>query len=532
MGDFNGWSKQSHPLARVGSSGIWEGFLPGIAQGAVYKYHVVSKLRGYRADKADPFAVRQEVPPRTGSVVWDLDYAWDDAEWMEGRAAKNSLDGADVDLRGPRRLLAPQERGEGRLPDVSGARAGARRLRGADGVHARRAPAGDGASLLRLLGIPDHRVLRSDLPLRHAAGPDVPGGHPAPPRHRRDPRLGAFALSLRRARPRLLRRHLSLRARGPAAGLPPRLEDADLQLRPRRGAQLPPLVGALLARALPRRRPARRRRGLDAAPGLLAQGRRVGRQPLRRPGEPRCDGLPAPLERGGLRALSGRADDGRGVDDLAHGVAPDVRRRPRVRNEVGPRLDARHARLPRRGPDLPQVRPQQAHVPDGVRRQRELSAAAVARRGRARQVLAGGQDAGRRLAEARQREAPARRPVRAARQEAALHGRRVRPVARVGPRPRARLESARASAAPRRAAVRRGPEPALPRRAGPLRARRGRAGRLRVGRLPRRRRERALVSAQGKDGPRSGARRLQLHARPAAGLPRRRAARRHVARSF
>jgi 1,4-alpha-glucan branching enzyme len=91
MGEFNGWSKQSHPLARLSSSGIWEGFLPGIARGAVYKYHVVSKLRGYRADKADPFAVRHEVPPDTGSVVWDLDYEWDDAEWMEGRAGKNSL---------------------------------------------------------------------------------------------------------------------------------------------------------------------------------------------------------------------------------------------------------------------------------------------------------------------------------------------------------------------------------------------------------------------------------------------------------
>ena len=91
MGEFNGWSKQSHPLARVGSSGIWEGFLPGIGKGAVYKYHVVSKLRGYRADKADPFAVSSEVPPDTGSVVWDLAYTWEDGEWMEGRAAKNSL---------------------------------------------------------------------------------------------------------------------------------------------------------------------------------------------------------------------------------------------------------------------------------------------------------------------------------------------------------------------------------------------------------------------------------------------------------
>jgi 1,4-alpha-glucan branching enzyme len=91
MGEFNGWSKSRHPLSRLGSSGIWEGFLPGIGKGAVYKYYVVSKLRGYRADKADPFAFRHEVPPDTGSVVWDLEYEWDDAEWMAARAAKNSL---------------------------------------------------------------------------------------------------------------------------------------------------------------------------------------------------------------------------------------------------------------------------------------------------------------------------------------------------------------------------------------------------------------------------------------------------------
>jgi 1,4-alpha-glucan branching enzyme len=91
MGEFNGWSKQSHPLTPVGGPGIWEAFVPGVGKGAVYKYHVVSKLAGYRADKADPFAVRHEVPPHTGSVVWDLDYDWEDAEWIEGRAGKNSL---------------------------------------------------------------------------------------------------------------------------------------------------------------------------------------------------------------------------------------------------------------------------------------------------------------------------------------------------------------------------------------------------------------------------------------------------------
>ncbi len=57
-----------------------------------YKYHVSSRVRGYRVDKADPFALYSEVPPRTGSIIWDLDYTWGDGEWMEQRAARNAPD--------------------------------------------------------------------------------------------------------------------------------------------------------------------------------------------------------------------------------------------------------------------------------------------------------------------------------------------------------------------------------------------------------------------------------------------------------
>ena len=91
-GDFNGWNKESHRLAARGTSGIWEGFIPGIGKGALYKYHVRSRFLGYRADKADPFAFHHELPPRTGSVVWDLDYAWSDADWMARRGATVRLD--------------------------------------------------------------------------------------------------------------------------------------------------------------------------------------------------------------------------------------------------------------------------------------------------------------------------------------------------------------------------------------------------------------------------------------------------------
>ncbi len=97
MGDWNGWSTSPAPedaLALRGGSGIWEGFLPGIGVGARYKYHVVSKYppgRAYRADKADPFAFHTEVPPAQASVVWDLDYEWGDGDWMAERAGRQSL---------------------------------------------------------------------------------------------------------------------------------------------------------------------------------------------------------------------------------------------------------------------------------------------------------------------------------------------------------------------------------------------------------------------------------------------------------
>ncbi len=91
-GSFNGWDTRSHPLRSKGSSGIWEGFVPGVPRGTVYKYHVVSRENGYRYDKADPFAFHAEVAPDTGSVVWDLWYDWEDAAWMRERGRRNSAD--------------------------------------------------------------------------------------------------------------------------------------------------------------------------------------------------------------------------------------------------------------------------------------------------------------------------------------------------------------------------------------------------------------------------------------------------------
>jgi 1,4-alpha-glucan branching enzyme len=92
MGEFNGWDQTSHPLHPKGQSGIWERFFPGVGKGTVYKYHLTSRFGGYRVDKMDPFAVYNEVPPRTASIVWDLAYEWGDDEWMEQRRRRNALD--------------------------------------------------------------------------------------------------------------------------------------------------------------------------------------------------------------------------------------------------------------------------------------------------------------------------------------------------------------------------------------------------------------------------------------------------------
>jgi len=92
FGDFNAWNKSSHPLAPRGQSGIWEGFFAGIGKGTLYKYHVASRFQGYRADKADPLSIFNEIPPKTASIVWDLDFAWGDAEWMANRHRCNKLD--------------------------------------------------------------------------------------------------------------------------------------------------------------------------------------------------------------------------------------------------------------------------------------------------------------------------------------------------------------------------------------------------------------------------------------------------------
>ncbi len=85
IGDFNHWNKYEHPLSpRWDGSGIWEGFIPHLKKGTIYKYHIAA-TDGRQLEKGDPFAFSWEVPPRTASVVWDLKYRWQDKKWMAAR---------------------------------------------------------------------------------------------------------------------------------------------------------------------------------------------------------------------------------------------------------------------------------------------------------------------------------------------------------------------------------------------------------------------------------------------------------------
>ena len=92
VGDFNFWTEGEHQLnVRWDSSGIWEGFIPGVGKGTKYKYKIHSNHNDIKTEKADPYARRAEHNPRTASIVWDEPYTWKDKKWMSKRKKHNAL---------------------------------------------------------------------------------------------------------------------------------------------------------------------------------------------------------------------------------------------------------------------------------------------------------------------------------------------------------------------------------------------------------------------------------------------------------
>ncbi len=92
IGTFNNWDNSKNPLnLRLDGSGIWEGFIPGLKKGTLYKFFISSKFNMYKVEKGDPFGTSWEIAPKTASVAWPLDYKWDDAGWMATRQESNAL---------------------------------------------------------------------------------------------------------------------------------------------------------------------------------------------------------------------------------------------------------------------------------------------------------------------------------------------------------------------------------------------------------------------------------------------------------
>lgn len=93
IGDFNFWTEGKHKLnVRWDQSGIWEGFIPNVGKGNLYKYKIRSHHKDIVTEKADPYARRNEHPPKTASIIWEDDYSWQDKDWMTNRKSKNALD--------------------------------------------------------------------------------------------------------------------------------------------------------------------------------------------------------------------------------------------------------------------------------------------------------------------------------------------------------------------------------------------------------------------------------------------------------
>ena len=92
VGDFNEWNKEAHPLnKRLDDSGIWEGFIPQVGHGTVYKYGIKG-YDGLEFEKGDPYANKWEHPPQTASIVWNSEYVWKDKSWLNKRPKLNALD--------------------------------------------------------------------------------------------------------------------------------------------------------------------------------------------------------------------------------------------------------------------------------------------------------------------------------------------------------------------------------------------------------------------------------------------------------
>ena len=90
VGDFNAWDGRVHPMRRLGPSGVWEIFIPGVTSGERYKYEIRSTHHGELLLKADPYGFMFEKPPLSASIVARREHQWGDAQWLIDRAGCNA----------------------------------------------------------------------------------------------------------------------------------------------------------------------------------------------------------------------------------------------------------------------------------------------------------------------------------------------------------------------------------------------------------------------------------------------------------
>ena len=224
-GDFNYWDGRAHPMRMLGSTGVWELFVPDVGKGAMYKYEVCG-ADGVWRQKADPLAMHTQVPPERASVVFESEYEWGDADWIDGAAAARPTERADEHLRGAPRLVAARTAATASSPTSWSTTS--RDL---------------GFTHVELLPVMEHpfggswgyQVSSYFAPTARFGDPDelrLLDRQAAPGRHRRDPRLGAGALPEGRLGAGPLRRHAAVRARRPGPRRAPRVGHLHLRLRP------------------------------------------------------------------------------------------------------------------------------------------------------------------------------------------------------------------------------------------------------------------------------------------------------------
>ena len=156
IGDFDFWVGTAYPMRSLGSSGVWELFVPGVGDGTKYKFQILGADSQWR-EKADPMAFATEVPPATASVVFTSAHEWQDADWLAQRAETawhaSPMSIYEVHLGSWRMGLTYRELAEQLVDYVK-----------RDRLHPRRVPAGGRASVRWLLGLPGLLLLRAHRP--------------------------------------------------------------------------------------------------------------------------------------------------------------------------------------------------------------------------------------------------------------------------------------------------------------------------------------------------------------------------------